>query len=155
MLSCVSCYCCCSWMCSDLCLSLPSQWPGQGRSCWESGSKVWWGKVPRLGLAYSIVWCPKGKKKKKKREREREAGDRARSPGWFFCLCNSHSAVATIVSHVKSNITLSYLVSTLLLCILQSLRTAARVVVFLNHQSDHGFSLLKPSSGFPINLQAL
>ena len=134
-------------------LSALTQRLGQGRSCWESGSKVWWGKVPRLGMAYSIVWCPKGRSGKKKKKGE--AGDRARSPGWFFCLRNSHPAVATSVSRVKSNATLSYLVSTLLLCILQSLCTAARVVVFLNHQSDHDFSLLKPSSGFAINLQAL
>lgn len=98
-------------------LSALAQRPGQGRSCQESGRKVWWGKVPRLGLAYRTVWCPKGRSGKKKKKKW-EAGDRARSPGWFFCLCNSHPAVATTVSPVKSNTTPSYLVSTLLLCIL-------------------------------------
>lgn len=36
-----------------------------------------------------------------------EAGDRARSLGWFFHLQNSHTALATTVSHVESNTTLS------------------------------------------------
>ena len=56
-------------------LSALTQRLGQGRSCRESGSKVWWGKVPRLGMAYSIVWCPKGRSgKKKKKKEKRETG---------------------------------------------------------------------------------
>lgn len=56
-------------------LSALTQRPGQGRSCQESGRKVWWGKVPRLGLAYRTVWCPKGRSgKKKKKNEKRETG---------------------------------------------------------------------------------